>query len=269
MDINDKDNSIQNKQKVLLLVLAGIFITNAVIAEVIGVKIFSLEGSLGLPQARIKLLSDFVLDFNLTAGVVLWPVVFISTDIINEYFGKSGVKQISILTAVLIAYMFFVLYIIIQLIPAPFWLEINNVDDAGNPLNIDYAFNVIFSQGLGIIIGSIVAFLLGQFLDAYIFQRLKKLTGDRKIWLRATGSTLVSQLIDSFVVLFIAFYFLAPSGKQWTVSQVVSVALINYIYKFIVAVLLTPLIYLVHYLIDGYLGRENAALVKETALTKN
>ncbi len=64
----------------------------------------------------------------------------------------------------------------------------------------------IFRQGLWIIIGSMVAFLIGQVLDVLVFHRIKKITGEKRIWLRATGSTLVSQLVDSFVVLFIAFY---------------------------------------------------------------
>ncbi len=85
------------------------------------------------------------------------------------------------------------------------------------------------------------------------------------IWLRATGSTLVSQLIDSFVVLAIAFYILAPAESRWDFSQVLSVGSLNYIYKFIVAIALTPLIYLGHYLIDKYLGPEDAEKIKEQA----
>jgi reverse gyrase len=83
--------------------------------------------------------------------------------------------------------------------------------------------------------------------------------------LRATGSTLISQFVDSFVVLFVAFYFLAPADSRWSATQVVSVGIINYIYKFIVAILLTPLIYLAHGLIDRYLG-EQAEEVKKKAM---
>src|SRR5690606_31340256 len=104
----------------------------------------------------------------------------------------------------------------------------------------------------GIILGSLIAFLMGQLIDVYIFQKLRKFTGGKMIWLRATGSTLVSQLIDSFVVLGIAFYIFG----NWTIEQVVAVGIINYLYKFIVAVLLTPLIYLGRGLIDRYLGKE-------------
>lgn len=244
------------RKQTLFIILASIFLTNAVLAEMIGVKIFSGEAIFGLPPANIPFFEGFVLDFNLTAGAVIWPVVFLTTDIINEYFGKQGVKRISYIAAGCIAYAFIVIYVITMLPAAQFWLDVNSSDPEGNAFNIDYAFKTIFRQGLGIIVGSLVAFLLGQLLDVFVFQKLRKMTGPRMIWLRATGSTLVSQFIDSFVVLMIAFYILAPPSTRWSMPQVLSVGLINYIYKFGVAILLTPVIYLVHYLIDQYLGKE-------------
>ena len=257
--------NLQDKKTNLFLILAGIFITNALLAEIVGVKIFSAESTIGVPPARIKLLENFILDFNLTAGVVLWPVVFLTTDIINEYFGKEGVKKISFLTAGLIAFAFLVIYIITILPPADFWLNINSQDNSGKPFDIDYAFKTIFRQGLGIIIGSLVAFLLGQLLDVFVFQKLRRITGSGKIWLRATGSTLVSQFVDSFVVLTIAFYF----WGNWSLTQVISVGIINYIYKFSIAILLTPFIYLGHMIIDRYLGKEAASALADEAAEKS
>ncbi|WP_258104269.1 queuosine precursor transporter [Marinoscillum sp. MHG1-6] len=245
-----------DKRQNLFIILAAIFLSNALLAELIGVKIFSGESTLSLPPANIPLLGDLVLDFNLTAGVIIWPVVFLTTDIINEYFGKKGVRRLSYIAAACIAYAFIVIFIITKLPPADFWLDVNSTDSQGNFFNINFAFNKIFSQGLGIIVGSLVAFLIGQFMDVFVFQKLKKITGHKMIWLRATGSTLISQLIDSFVVLAIAFYILAPEGSRWSIVQVISVGIINYIYKFTVAIVLTPLIYLGHYLIDNYLGSE-------------
>lgn len=240
------------KKHTLYLVLCSIFLTNALLAELIGVKIFSGEAIFGMPGAQIPVLGDFKLDFNLTAGVVIWPVVFICTDIINEYFKKEGVQKISIITVILILYMFLVITVISALPPAQFWLEVNNKDAAGQPFNINYAFNSLFRQSSGIIIGSLTAFIVSQFLDASVFHWLRKLTGSKKIWLRATGSTLVSQLIDSLVVLFIAFYLFG----NWPLKQVLAVAIINYIYKFTVAVILTPVLYVAHYGIDRYLGKQ-------------
>ena len=252
---------MKDKKSNLLLFLSGIFITNAILAELTGIKIFSAEETLGIPPANILLLGDYILDFNLTAGVILWPVVFITTDIINEYYGKEGVKKVSYLTISLIAYAFIAIYIITKLAPAKFWLEVNNVDAGGKSFDINYAFNTVFTQGMGIIIASIIAFLVGQLLDVYVFHRLRRMTGEKMIWLRATGSTLISQLVDSFLVLFIAFYVLG----NWSVEQTVSVGIINYIYKFMVAIAITPLLYVAHYLIDRYLGKEKASQMMEEA----
>lgn len=244
-----------DRRQKLYLVLCGIFLTNAILAEMIGVKIFSLESLLGTAPAQIPLPFRFTLDFNLTAGVIVWPVVFVTSDIINEYFGKEGVKRISYLAALLITYVFFAVFVSTQLPPAAFWLDINKTTPSGANFDINYAFSAVFRQGLGIIIGSITAFLIGQILDAHTFQWIKKMTGSKHIWLRATGSTIVSQLVDSFVVLIVAFYIFG----NWSLKQVLAVAIINYIYKFSAAVLLTPVLYFAHNLIDRYLGikREN------------
>tara|TARA_B100001758_G_scaffold170541_1_gene147565 strand:- start:69 stop:824 length:756 start_codon:yes stop_codon:yes gene_type:complete len=241
----------KNKLNNIFIILTGIFITNAIIAEILGTKIFDFS---------------FVKNFSLSVGVLIWPVVFITTDIINEYFGKSGVKKISYFTIILILYVFLIVFLSTKLIPNTYWLNINSTDNSGNPFNIDYAYNTIFLQSTGIIIGSVFAFLIAQLLDVFIFQKIKKITKGKFIWLRATGSTLISQLIDSFVVLTIAFYFLAPEGKEWSINQVFVVGFDNYTFKFFVAIIITPFIYLAHYLIDSYLGKDLAEKAKEQAL---
>lgn len=246
------------KQHRLFVVLCGIFITNALIAEMVGVKIFSAESSLGFEPVNLNIMG-FAMSFNLTAGAILWPIVFVTSDLINEYFGKPGVKRISYFTAALIAYAFLAIFLTINLAPADFWLEANNVDDKGNYFNIHFAFNKLFGQGLRIIVGSLTAFLIGQFVDVYTFQKFRKATGSRMLWLRATGSTLISQLVDSFVVLFIAFY------GTFTTAQILAIGVTNYIYKFTIAIVLTPLIYLGHYWIDRYLGKEEAHKISEQA----
>jgi uncharacterized integral membrane protein (TIGR00697 family) len=253
-------DSIKSKKQTLYLILCGIFLTNAIVAEVIGAKIFSVEATLGIAPLQIPLLGH-KFDFNMSAGVLNWPFVFITSDIINEYFGKSGVKKISYLTAILIAYSFIIIYISTIVSPASFWTNHNNKDSAGQFLNINEAYGIIFRQGLGIILGSITAFLVGQILDATIFHWLRKYTNNKMIWLRATGSTLVSQLIDSYVVVFIAFYLF----NNWTLMEVFTTGFNNYVYKFVVAIVLTPLIYLAHNLIDKYLGKEQAHKIIDEA----
>ena len=249
-----------DKSSKLFYILGAFFVANALLAEFIGVKIFSLERWLGLDPVNLSFFGVENLSFNLTAGVLLWPVVFIMTDIINEYFGRRGVRFMSFTAAGLIAYAFLMVYFAMGLHPADFWVQ---RETNFGVINMDEAFNTIFGQGLWIIIGSLTAFLIGQLVDVYVFHFLRKFTGSSKIWLRATGSTLISQLIDSFVVLLVAFYF----GAGWDLSLVLAIGVVNYIYKFAVAVFLTPLLYVIHFFIDNYLGKELAhQLIEKSAL---
>ncbi|MBP6072410.1 MAG: queuosine precursor transporter [Flavobacterium sp.] len=210
----------QNKKDIVYIVLAGIFITNAVVAELIGGKLI------------------YVGPYVMSVGILPWPIVFITTDLINEYFGQKGVKKLSIITACLIAYAFVVLFGALQ-IPA--------VQGAG--LVTDDQFNGVFGQSLWIIVGSITAFLVSQLIDVTVFHFFKNKTGNKMIWLRSTGSTVVSQLFDSFIVLGIAFWL---TGKMSTEMYITS-AFTGYFVKLILAVLLTPFIYLGHSIIQKYI----------------
>lgn len=245
--------TFKTKESRLLLVLGSFFVANAILSEFIGVKIFTVEGTLGIKQFDINLLGVPNLSFNMSAGVLTWPLIFIMTDIINEYFGVRQVRFLSILTAVLISYAFIIVGAAMHLTPSDFWV---NQNIQGHQLNMNAAFAGIFGQGMWIIVGSIIAFLVGQIADVLIFHKIKKVTGDKALWLRATGSTVVSQCIDSFVVIFIAFY-LNPQ-YNWSWQMVAAIGLVNYTYKFVVAILMTPILYLVHGIIDGYLGKDLA-----------
>jgi hypothetical protein len=255
---------IKDKPTRLFILLGGFFIANALIAEVIGVKIFSLEDTAGLNRANINLFGN-PFSFHLTAGVLLWPVVFVMTDIINEYYGPRGVRFLSYLAAGLISYAFIMFSGAIRLSPSEYFT-------LGDGLDANKAYRGVLGQGMWIIIGSLAAFLIGQVLDVFVFHKIKKLTGEKNIWLRATGSTLVSQFIDSFVVLFIAFYLgrriQTDQGNPWTLHQILVTGTGNYIYKFAVALLLTPVIYLVHYRIEKYLGESKATEMKLAAMER-
>ena len=259
---------IKHKPTRLFIILAGIFLTNALIAEFIGVKIFSLESTLGLKPVQIHLFGG-TYSFNLTCGVLLWPVVFVMTDIINEYYGQKGVRFLSWMTICLIAFGFLMVFGAIQTQPNQWWM--GSKKEAGIE-NMSTAFNGIYGQGLGIVIASMTAFLVAQLVDVFVFHKIKKATGEKKIWLRATGSTLISQLIDSFVVLIIAFYIypklVKGQGEPWPFDQLIAICIVNYIYKFIVAIILTPVIYLVHNRIEKYLGHDQAATMKKAAMGK-
>lgn len=252
-------NILNDRPTKLFVIFSAFFVANALIAECIGGKIFSLEKIFGLEPSNISLFGQTGLSFNLTCGVLLWPLEFVMTDIINEYYGPKAVKRISYTAVGLILYGFVMFYLAISVPPAGFWYT-SGVQD-GIP-DMDKAFNGIFGQGMWIIAGSLVAFLVSQIVDVTIFHKIKKHTGEKKIWLRATGSTLVSQLVDSFIVLFIAF----KIGKGWSWQLVLAICLVNYIYKFTMAILLTPLIYLAEKQIERYFGEATTLKMKQAAM---
>ncbi|HPQ09049.1 MAG TPA: queuosine precursor transporter [Bacteroidia bacterium] len=209
----------KNKKDIVFLVLAGFFVSNAIVAEIIGGKLVNFFGL-----------------FTQSIGIILWPVVFLLTDLINEHFGKDGVRKLTFITVGLIIYIYIILTIAMK-IPAVNFSPVN-----------DAVFNTVFGQSQWIIIGSITAFIISQLVDVYTFWLIRKATGKYLIWLRATGSTIISQLVDTFVVQFIAF--VIPG--YWSLSDFIENATYGYVFKLIVAVALIPLIYLGHFLIEKW-----------------
>lgn len=252
-------NIIKDKGTRLFLILGGFFVANTLMAEVIGVKLFSLEKTLHLDPANMKLLGESGLGFTLTVGVLIWPVVFIMTDLINEYYGVKGVRFLSILTSIIIMFAFLVFYGAIHLAPDNYW--IGSQKENGVP-DMQAAFAQVLGQGMNIIFASLTAFLVGQLADATVFKKIKQITGEKGIWMRATVSTLVSQLIDTICVSYIYLYF----SLGFSFPRVTAIALTGYVYKFSVAILCTPIIYLIHHLIEEYLGKSKAAEMKKAAM---
>ena len=249
---------LNDKPTKIFVGFTAFFVANALIAEAIGMKLFSLEGIFGIAPANFTLFGQSGLAFTLTCGVILWPLEFVITDIINEYYGPKAVRRISITAVILICYAFLMYFIAIDLPPAKVWLDSSSTQGVEN---IQTSFNAIFGQNMRIIIGSLVAFLVGQFVDVRIFQKIKKITGDKHLWLRATGSTLVSQLVDSYIVLFIAFWGLF----SW--QLILAIGIMNYLYKAFMAIILTPVIYLVEKRIEKYVGKERAIQMKLAAMS--
>ena len=250
---------LKDKPTKLFLGITAFFVANALIAECIGGKIFSLEAVFGFKPMNLTLFGESGLAFNLTCGVLLWPLEFVITDIVNEYYGPKAVRRISLIAVALISYAFIMFYLAMSAAPAGFWVESKMQN--GIP-SMQLAFEAIFGQGMWIILGSLVAFLVSQFIDVFVFHKIKKMTGEKMGWLRATGSTVVSQLVDSFVVLVIAF----KIGNNWSWSFVLAVCAVNYMYKFTMAIILTPVIGIVENRIEKYLGHETAKKMKLAAM---
>ena len=230
-----EQQKLNERRQWLFIALAGLFVTNAVTAELISNKLIQipLEGNF---------FGKKVGPFVTIIGILPWPIVFLLTDLLNEFYGQKAVRRLSWITAGLIAYCFLIVGLSMS-IPAS---EIK-----GSKLATNEAYNLVFGQAQAVIVGSIVAFLVSQILDAYVFDQIKQKTGNRFIWLRSTGSTLLSQLIDSYIVLYIGF--VLPGAMS--LSTYFEVAPTNYLLKILIAILLTPLVYLGHYLVRRYLER--------------
>lgn len=206
------------------LVLSSVFLAHALIGELIGGKLIQAHG------------------WVMSVGVIPWPMVFVVTDLINEYYGPRAVRRLTFIAVALIVYAFVLLAACMQVEAAPF-----------SPVS-DSAFRAVFGQSLWIIAGSLVAFVVSQLIDAAVFVLAKSRTHSRLLWLRAVGSTLISQLIDTFVINSIAF----GLPKKLSLQQVLELSLTNYGYKVLIALATVPLIYLGHSLLDRWFKTERA-----------
>jgi queuosine precursor transporter len=217
-----------DKRHKLFLVLAGIFTTCLVVGDIIGGKLIEWH--------------PFGLEFTTTVGMVPFPVTFLLTDVLNEFYGQRAARFITIVGfgMAVLSFMFIFLSATIPFAAfthAPDWQGVNEA-----------SFNNVFLGSMRIIIASMCAYLVSQFIDIGVFHLLKKKTSGKLLWLRATGSTAVSQLIDTITINFVAWTGLMSTGK------IINIIYSAYGMKLIIAVGLTPLIYLCHTLVERGLG---------------
>ncbi|MFN5621909.1 MAG: queuosine precursor transporter [Flavobacteriales bacterium] len=223
-----------SRREWLFVFLAGFFVTNAVTAELISNKLIDIPLTFSFFGSEMG-------PFVTVVGVLPWPLVFICTDLINEFYGKKAIRRLSWMTAALISYCFIMVTVALA-IPANTAISPNTATDA--------EFTKVFGQSQWVIVGSVFAFMFSQLLDATLFAWIKQKTGNRHIWLRSTGSTVVSQLIDSYIVIYIGFILpgALPMSAFWEIAPT------NYALKLLIAIALTPLIYLGHFVVRRYLG---------------
>lgn len=229
------------RKDILYAVLGGFFLTNALLAELIGGKLIYV----GPPDWKIGPLGPF----GMSVGIIPWPVVFVTTDLVNEYFGRRGVRRLTLLAAGMIAYAFLILNWTMRVPAADF-----------SPVQ-DEQYNKVFGQSQWIIVGSLTAFLVAQLIDVTIFHLFRKRTGKGQLWLRATGSTVISQLVDTVIVLYIGL----ALPQDWTTERFLSTAVPNYTVKLAVALLMTPLIYVGHWAVEKFLGKAEADQLADEA----
>jgi queuosine precursor transporter len=208
----------------LYVFLCAVFVGALLIGDITGGKLFEVT-LFGSP-------------FVISVGMLSFPITFLLTDVINEFYGKQAARFIT-LVAFFVALFAFITIFIASLLPfAPFtyeptWTGINET-----------SFNNVFTGSQRILAASLAAFILSQFIDIAVFHTIKKYTHERLFFLRSTGSTLVSQLVDTLAIQFLVWWGVLPLAK------IFSLVLTAYVIKFLVAVGLTPVLYALHALIE-------------------
>ncbi len=217
-----------DKRHKLFMVLAGIFTTCLVVGDIIGGKL--IETNL------------FGFEFTTTVGMLPFPVTFLLTDVLNEFYGKRAARFVTLIAFGMAVLSFTFIYLAAAVPFASFtrgadWTGVNEA-----------SFNNVFLGSLRMIIASLCAFLVSQFVDIGVFQLLKRVTSGKLLWLRATGSTAISQLIDTVTITVVAWTGMLSAGKIATIIYSA------YGLKILIALGLTPLIYLCHALVERGLG---------------
>jgi len=212
-------------QQLVYVVLTSIFVTCLLVADVIGVKLFEIP----LP---FEILGHKTVEH--TCGMLTFPITFILGDMINEYFGPKAAKNTVYIGLAMSILVFFVMNVA-QAMP---YLD--------KPFNVSKeSFDAIFGSAKLMYIASVFAYLIGSLSDIWLFGIIKKATKGKLLWLRATGSTVISQILDSFVVSYIAF----SLGKSLnglppaSMNEVLNIAATGYGLKFLLAASLTPMLY--------------------------
>ena len=220
----------------------GFFVT----AELLGAKLFHFT-LFGLGPVNLGL-GDST-EFVATTGILAFPLTFILTDVINEFFGKRIVRQFTFLALGVNA----ILQLVVQ---AAIRVPARSFTPGISDQTVQDAYSLALGQTWSIVVASMVAFVIGQWLDAQMFTWLRKRTGGRLLWLRSQGSTVASQFIDSYIVIVLAFVTLPAitGGTPWSLNTALGVATTNYVYKFVIAVGSTPALYLVHASVKRWLG---------------
>ena len=223
----------------LFVTLVAIFMVCLVVGDLVGGKVTSV--------------TLFGHEWPFSAGQLAFPVTFILTDIINEFYGRKVARQVTLLAFCMVG-MTLMIIALANLLP---WASMTTADDWTGVRPHD--FDVVFSQAMWIQISSMFAFLIGNMIDIAVFFVLKKMTGNRMLWLRSTGSTAVSQLMDTVVINALVW------GPKITFDQYIAFVFGSYVVKLAAAIIVTPVIYAVRGVIERVFHLEPAPAEVDSA----
>ena len=203
----------------LYLLLAGLFITSLVVSNLIFQKFFYWY------PFDIKIFGNSL--FELSVGVLPYPITFLITDLISEIYGKKSANQV-VITGIFASFFSMGILLIANEVPA-----IKN-----SPID-DQTFNEVFALSPIAVLASMIAYLIAQFIDIRIYHFWKNLTQGKMLWLRNNFSTFTSQFVDSLLVIGLLSIF---GVLEWTLFW--GLVISSFLFKILVAALDTPLLYL-------------------------
>lgn len=211
----------------LFLTLTAVFTTSLVVGDLIGGK---LMGVPLLGQVRY-----------LSVGFIPFPITFLLTDLLNEFYGRRAARTV---TWVGFGMACFTLAVVQLAVAAPWHPD---TLQPGWPGLTPNTFDAVFASGTRILLASMTAYVVAQLIDIAVFHRLKSLTGGKLLWVRATGSTVLSQLIDTLIIQSLVW------NTTLDVPRLTNLIVTSWVGKVLIAVLLTPLIYAGHALVQRVL----------------
>ena len=217
-------NHQKHMQNSLFLILSGLFIASLISCNLIFQKFFHID--IWIPFIGIY-------SFEQSVGLLPYPITFLVTDIISEIYGKKKANQV-VLSGLIASFFMLLIVTAADYVNAATWSPIDNV-----------TFSQVFGLSGAAVFASMMAYLFAQFIDVRIFHFWKRLTNGKHLWIRNNGSTIASQLVDTTLVICILFV------GVWESDQILSAIFDGWLFKMMMALIDTPIIYGILHLLKG------------------
>jgi hypothetical protein len=257
---SDEDKKYALRREAIFIVLSGLFIGSLAMLNILGLsRLIDLSFTI----------FDTEVPFIVFVGVLPYPITFLCTDFISEFYGKKRATIVVWTGLLLNLWVLFILWFGGILPPVPEMLPEKGLPALDDPNRVFYEIRQLT---FGATLASMIAYLTAQFVDVHVFHFLKKLTRGKHLWLRNNGSTLTSQMVDSFAVVLITFYHThaiqIPEG-QTVIKTLVILILSNYVFKMTSALIDTIPFYVGSKYLSRYLNINPIKEYSEKKESKN
>lgn len=225
-----------DRGQMFYLWLTSVFVTSLLVANIVGSKFFHF-GTLSLGGIEFRI--------EHSVGMFAFPITFLLTDLLNEYYGPKAARRVTAIGLVMSALAFVLIFAATNAPAAP---EGRTFIDEGK-------FDAVLSASGVMIFASMMAYMCSQLTDIFTFGLFKRLTGGKLVWLRTTGSTVISQAVDSLAIMTVLYLTQTlADGTPPSLEFALAAALKGYLIKFSIAVAITPLVYAGRAVVSRFIG---------------